>query len=113
MRSTEEWVKILPRDIILDYMQCPKDEVAPNLEAYTITFCQACLLCLFNFIFRMAIKSRDLSRKGRKGTPGKIPEKRRNDLGRVACKHSLDRIPNEVLDEAFPKLPRELMNGNA
>lgn len=42
-----------------------------------------------------------------------LQEKRRNDLGRLACKHNLDRISDTVLDQAFARLSRELTHEHA
>lgn len=37
-------------------------------------------------------------------------EKRRNEMGEIACKHGLDKVDNSILDQSFHQLAKELLN---
>lgn len=42
----------------------------------------------------------------------RLQEKRRLEIGKLACKHGLDAIENSILDKHFSQLAKELVDGN-
>lgn len=42
----------------------------------------------------------------------KLQQKRRNEIGKLACKHGLGAFDDNVLNEKFSKLAEELAVGN-
>ena len=42
-----------------------------------------------------------------------LKEKRRREIGMLACKHGLDRIDNKKLNAVFEKLAKELVHESA
>ena len=42
----------------------------------------------------------------------RLQDKRRNEIGRLACKHGLDAFDDKLLDQSFAKLSKELASGN-
>ena len=42
----------------------------------------------------------------------RLQEKKRTDIGKLACKHGLDAFDDAVLDKHFSNLAKELANGN-
>lgn len=42
----------------------------------------------------------------------RLQDKRRLELGKIACKHGLDQYDNTVLEKHFAALSKELANGN-
>lgn len=43
----------------------------------------------------------------------RLKDKRKKEIGGLACKHGLNDFSNSILDKAFSKLAKELTNGNA
>ncbi len=41
-----------------------------------------------------------------------LQDKRRLDIGKLACKHLLDAFDDKILDQAFEKLSKELSDGH-
>ena len=42
----------------------------------------------------------------------RLQDKRRHEIGKLACKHGLDAFDDNVLDQSFAKLSAELTRGN-
>jgi len=43
----------------------------------------------------------------------RLQERRRSEMGKLACKHGLDAFEDVVLDKHFSRLAKEMADGNA